>query len=57
MTAWKCVLVDHHKHIVKTIIQHERDGWTLHTYTAAGAGRGPILQTKPNVNHYLLFHK
>ncbi len=44
-----CVQVNHHKNIARVIAEYQKEGWRLHTYTAAG---------DPNwVNHYLLFQR
>ena len=50
MKEWECVQVDHHKKIAKLIEEHEKKGWRLHTYQAAGI-------EMPVVMHYLLFER
>jgi len=45
------VLVGHHDGIGKTIEEFEKEGWRLHTYTAAG----DVSLASAFVNHYLLF--
>ena len=54
MKAYECVEVEHHKDVAKTIVEYQSEGWTLHTYQAAGMGGGPMAY---NVNHYLLFER
>ncbi len=49
MKDWKCVEVGHHRRIAEEIRDYQREGWTLHTYIAAG-NPGAII-------HYLLFEK
>jgi len=51
---WKCVQVDDHKDVGKTIEEWQKNGWGLHTYQAAGMGAGPMAY---RVNHYLLFER
>jgi len=54
LKEWKCVEVNHHKDVGKTIEEWQRNGWHLHTYQTAGMGAGPMAY---NVKHYLLFEK
>jgi hypothetical protein len=49
LKEWKCVQVGHHNRIGLVIGEHEREGWSLHTYQAQG--------TPTMVNHYLLFER
>jgi hypothetical protein len=49
MKEWKCVQVGHHRKVGIVIAEHEREGWSLHTYQAQG--------TPTMVNHYLLFER
>ena len=49
MKEWTCVQVGHHKNIGEVIEDYQRQGWGLHTYSAAG--------TAGEVKHYLLFSK
>jgi len=51
MKEWRCIVVGHHEHIGQAIQEWEKQGWKLHTYSAAGMG-GTYNYT---VNHYLLF--
>jgi hypothetical protein len=53
LKEWRCVLVNHHEGVGKTIEEWEKAGWRLHAYQTAGMG-GTINYT---VNHYLLFVK
>jgi hypothetical protein len=46
---WECVEVSHHKNIGRTIEEWEKNGWILHSYTAAG--------NPGAISHYLLFKK
>jgi len=50
LKRWECVQVNHHKSIGQTIEEWEKNGWSLHTYTAAQL-RGS------EINHYLLFER
>jgi len=36
MKEWQCVLVSNHKDVGKTIEEHEKEGWWLHSYACAG---------------------
>jgi hypothetical protein len=54
LKEWKCVQLDHHEDIGKTIEEWQREGWSLHTYQAAGMGSGPMSF---RINHYLLFER
>lgn len=54
LKAYECAEVEHHKAVAKTIVEYQSEGWTLHTYQAAGMGGGPMAY---NVNHYLLFER
>jgi hypothetical protein len=49
MKEWICVQVGHHKRIAETIIEYQRNGWSLHSYQTVG--------TPTMVNHYLLFER
>ena len=49
MKEWKCLQVLHYKKIAEAIGEHQRDGWNLYTYSAAG--------TAGEVKHYLLFER
>jgi hypothetical protein len=51
LKEYECVEVKHHKDVSKTIEEHQRNGWRLHTYTCGAKGVGDII------NHYLLFEK
>jgi len=53
LKEWKCVVVGHHDEFGITIMEWERNGWSLHIYQTAGMG-GVINYT---VNHYLLFSR
>jgi hypothetical protein len=50
---WECVEVKHNKDVGKTIKEWEKNGWHLHTYSAAGSA-GAMTQF---IMHYLLFEK
>ena len=50
LKQWVCVQVSHHNKVGKVIEELEKEGWALHTYSAAQL-RGS------EVNHYLLFEK
>jgi hypothetical protein len=50
---WECVEVKHNKDVGKTIKEWEKNGWHLHTYSAAGSA-GAMTQF---IMHYLLFDK
>lgn len=54
LKEWECVEVGHHKDIGKIIEEWQRQGWSLHTYQAAGMGSGPMSF---KINHYLLFER
>jgi hypothetical protein len=49
MKQYECVQVRHHKDVASTIDEWQKNGWQLHTYTAAGDAAA--------INHYLLFGK
>jgi hypothetical protein len=49
LKEWIYVQVLHHKEIVEVIEEYQRNGWSLHTYSAAG--------TAGEVKHYLLFER
>ena len=46
---YKCVQVGHHKKIAEVAERYLGNGWSLHSYQAAGAPN--------NVVHYLLFER
>ena len=50
---WECVEFKHNKDVGKTIKEWEKNGWHLHTYSAAGSA-GAMTQF---IMHYLLFEK
>ena len=49
MMEYKCVQVGHHKKIAEVAERYLTNGWSLHSYQAAGAPN--------NVVHYLLFER
>ena len=49
MKEWKCVEVGHHRRVAEAIEGHQRDGWLLHSYAAAG--------NPGAISHYLLFER
>jgi hypothetical protein len=49
MKEWKCVEVKNHKDITEIIEDHQKNGWSLHTFNSAGYPGGVI--------HYLLFQR
>jgi len=49
MKQYECIQVRHHKDVAPTIEEWQRNGWRLHTYTAAGDTTA--------INHYLLFER
>lgn len=50
MKQWKCVQVKHHKEVAEVIEERRRDGWRLHTYTAA-------IFYLFEIRHHLLFER
>ena len=48
MKEWKCVKVQSYLKIPFIIKEHQKEGWTLHTYNTAGTGAN---------QHYLLFER
>ena len=50
LKQWKCVQAEHHKEVAEVIQERQRDGWRLHTYTAATLYLFEI-------RHYLLFER
>ncbi|MCW4029654.1 MAG: hypothetical protein NWE92_08415 [Candidatus Bathyarchaeota archaeon] len=51
MKEWRCIMVEHHDTVGPAIIEWEKQGWRIHTYSTAGLV-GALNYT---VNHYLLF--
>ena len=49
LKEWKCVEVGHHRRIAEAIEEYQKEGWRLHTYSAAG--------NPGAISHYLLFEK
>jgi len=49
LKEWTCVQVNHHREIGKAIENHQKDGWSIHTYQTVG--------TPTMANHYLLFER
>jgi hypothetical protein len=54
LKEWKCIQLVHHEDVGRTIEELQREGWSLHTYQAAGMGSGPLSF---QINHYLLFER
>jgi hypothetical protein len=54
LKEWKCIQLAHHEDVGITIEEWQRNGWSLHTYQAAGMGSGPMSF---KINHYLLFER
>jgi len=50
---WRCIVVGHHDSVGEVVMDWEKNGWKLHTYSTAGMG-GSLNYT---VNHYLLFFR
>jgi mevalonate pyrophosphate decarboxylase len=46
---WECVEVSHHKDVGRAIEEWQKNGWSLHSYTAAG--------NPGAISHYLLFKR
>jgi hypothetical protein len=51
LKEYECVEVKHHEDVGKTIMEWQRNGWHLHTYTSTQYGVGG------DVHHHLLFEK
>jgi hypothetical protein len=51
LKEWKCVQVNHHKNIGKTIEEWQKNGWRFNTYACTQ------VRIAGDVNHYLLFEK
>ena len=49
MKEWNCIEAATHRSVAEKIIEAQKEGWSLHTYTTGGHGGG--------VNHYLLFER
>jgi hypothetical protein len=48
MKEWKCVKLQFYLKIPQVIKEHQKEGWTLHTYTTSSS---EVIQ------HFLLFER
>ena len=53
MKKYECARVKDYSEISNTIEKYQNNGWSLHTYQAAGLGFFPT----GGVEHFLLFEK